>query len=59
MIQLVEYIPCVNSAFLMNFHFSAFIIVELLPDGCLQALKLTVNYELQKETCQVSHFVAQ
>lgn len=27
--------PCVDSALFMNLHFSALVIVELLPDGCL------------------------
>lgn len=38
----------------MNFHFSALIIVELLPDGRLDEMmgkRLTVNSELKKEKC--------
>lgn len=44
-------LPCVNSALFMNLHFSALIIIELLPDGRLDktAIWLNMNSERKRD----------
>lgn len=40
-IKKIEALPCVYSALFMNLHFSALIIIELLPDGGLHETNLS------------------
>lgn len=51
-VQVIKSIPCVDSALFMNLHFSALIIIELLPDGCLDestGTTLSVKCELKSK----------
>lgn len=49
---MIKGIPRVDSALFMNLHFSALIIIELLPDGCLDestGKSLSVECELKSK----------